>query len=53
MLSRSIKVILGIILAVVGLWMIVIWWGDVLSLIRGGLGFAFILAGLACFALLD
>lgn len=53
MLSKAVKIILGALFILVGLWVIVMWWGDVLALIRGGLGFVLILAGLICFAVLD
>jgi len=53
MLNKVIKVTLGLVFVALGIWTMVMWWSDVLALIRGGLGFAFILAGLVCFAVLD
>ncbi len=53
MFSKAIKVLLGVAFVALGLFTMVMWWGDVLGLIRGGLGFVFILAGLVCFAILD
>ncbi len=53
MLSKIIKILIGIALIALGIWTIVIWWGDVLSLIRGGIGMGLILAGLIAFAVLD
>lgn len=53
MLGKLIKVLVGIVFIGLGIFTIVIWWGDVLALIRGGLGTALILAGLIAFAILD
>jgi len=52
-LGKLIKILIGLALIGLGVFLIVIWWGDVLSLIRGGLGLALILAGLIAFAILD
>lgn len=53
MLSKAVKLIIGIALIALGIWTIVIWWGDVLTMIRGGIGLVLILAGLIAFAVLD
>ncbi len=53
MLSKAIKIILGVAFIALGLFTIVLWWTDVLALIRGGIGLVLILAGLICFAILD
>lgn len=51
MISKIIKVLIGLILVALGAWTIYLWWGDLLTLIRGGLGLVLILAGLITFAL--
>ena len=51
--GKLIKLILGAVFVVLGIWTFVIWWGDVLSLVRGSLGFFLILLGLIFFAVLD
>lgn len=52
-MSKSIKLIIGIILILAGAYAIYLWWGDVLALIRGGAGFILIMLGLIFMALLD
>ncbi|HTY12676.1 MAG TPA: hypothetical protein VMD02_00650 [Candidatus Omnitrophota bacterium] len=52
-MSKAVKLIIGIALIALGIWTIVIWWGDVLTMIRGGIGLVLILAGLIAFAVLD
>ena len=51
MVGKLIKVIIGLILIALGAWLIYLWWADLLTLIRGGLGIFLILAGLIAFAL--
>lgn len=51
MVSKVIKVLIGLILIALGAWTIYLWWGDLLTLIRGGLGLVLILAGLIALAL--
>jgi hypothetical protein len=51
MVSKIIKVIIGLVLIALGAWTIYLWWGDLLALIRGGLGLVLILAGLIALAL--
>jgi len=51
MLGKVLKVLIGIVLIVLGAWTIYIWWADLLTLIRGGIGLFLILAGLVAFAL--
>lgn len=53
MVSKIIKIVFGLVFIVLGIASIIYWWGDVLSLIRGGLGITLIMAGLVAFALLD
>jgi len=53
LLSKVIKIAIGIIFICLGCYTIFIWWNDVLALIRGGLGLALILAGLIAFAVID
>ena len=53
MLGKIIKILVCVVLIALGIYTIVIWWGDVLALIRGGLGMVLILAGLISFAILD
>ena len=51
MLGKLIKVLIGVALVGLGGWTIFIWWADLLTLVRGGIGLALILAGLIAFAL--
>ncbi|NQT29921.1 MAG: hypothetical protein HQ596_05050 [Candidatus Saganbacteria bacterium] len=51
MISKVIKIIIGLALIGLGAWTIYLWWGDLLTLIRGGIGLVLILAGLITFAL--
>lgn len=51
MLGKLLKVVIGIILVGLGAYAIYLWWGDLLVLIRGGIGLVLILAGLITFAL--
>jgi len=51
MLGKVLKVLIGIVLIVLGAWTIYLWWADLLTLIRGGIGLFLILAGLIAFAL--
>jgi len=51
MLGKVIKVVVGIVLVALGAWTIYLWWADLLTLIRGGIGLVLILAGLIAFAL--
>lgn len=51
MISKIVKVLIGLVLIALGAWTINLWWGDLLSLIRGGIGLILILAGLIAFAL--
>ena len=53
MFSKILKIIIGLVLIALGIYLIWLWWGDVLALIRGGLGLTLILAGLIFFAILD
>jgi len=51
MVSKIIKVLLGLAFIALGAWTIALWWNDLLTLIRGGIGLFLILAGLIAFAL--
>ncbi|MDD5382293.1 MAG: hypothetical protein PHH60_01375 [Candidatus Margulisbacteria bacterium] len=51
MVGKIIKVILGLAFVALGAWTIYLWWGDLLTLIRGCIGLFLILAGLITFAL--
>ncbi|MBN3033097.1 MAG: hypothetical protein JW873_03280 [Candidatus Saganbacteria bacterium] len=51
MVSKIIKVLVGLAFIVLGAWAMAVWWGDLLTLVRGGIGLALILAGLIAFAL--
>lgn len=51
MIGKIIKVLIGLGLIALGAWTINLWWGDLLALVRGGLGLILILAGLIAFAL--
>ena len=51
MISKVIKVLIGLLLIALGAWTIYLWWPDLLALVRGGLGLVLILMGLIAFAL--
>ncbi len=51
MVSKIIKVVLGLIFILLGVWTITLWWNDLLTLVRGGIGLFLILVGLIAFAL--
>jgi uncharacterized membrane protein len=51
MVAKIIKVLVGLVLIVLGAWSVYLFWGDLLTLVRGGLGLVLILAGLIAFAL--
>lgn len=51
MVGKVIKVLIGLILIALGAWTIYLWWGDLLALVRGGIGLFLILCGLIAFAL--
>jgi hypothetical protein len=51
MMGKIIKVIIGLVLVGLGAWTIYLWWADLLTLIRGGIGLVLIMAGLIAFAL--
>jgi len=51
MIGKVIKVLVGLLLIGLGAWAVWAWWGDLLVLIRGGLGLFLILCGLIAFAL--
>ena len=51
MVGKIIKVLIGLVLIGLGAWTIYLWWGDLLALVRGGIGLFLILCGLIAFAL--
>ena len=51
MVGKILKVLIGIALVALGAWTIYLWWGDLLTLVRGSIGLVLILAGLIAFAL--
>lgn len=52
-MSKLVKILVGIILIGIGAYTITLWWPDVLTIVRGGLGLLLVLAGMICFAILD
>ncbi|NQU18005.1 MAG: hypothetical protein HQ564_08040 [Candidatus Saganbacteria bacterium] len=52
-MGKIFKLILGIALILLGAFTIVLWWADLLTLIRGGIGLLLIFFGLVFFALMD
>lgn len=46
MAKKSLYAIAGIPLLIVGITLILVWWVDVVSIFRGGIGLALALAGL-------
>lgn len=50
-LSTVFKVILGLVFLALGVWAIVVWWRDVLLVIRGCIGLFLILAGVITLAI--
>lgn len=52
MIGKLLKVLIGVVLVALGAWTIYLWRGDLIALIRGGIGLALILAGLIAFALI-
>jgi len=50
--SKFIKGLIGVALISLGVLSIIHWWGPLLILIKGSIGFALILAGLIAFALM-
>jgi hypothetical protein len=51
MIGKVVKVFIGLIFISLGAWLVYLWWGDLLALVRGGLGLFLILCGLIAFAL--
>lgn len=52
MVSKLIKALIGIILVLLGAWLVYLWQVDLLALIRGSLGLILVLFGLIAFALI-
>ena len=52
MIAKFVKILIGLTLLSLGVWASLLWWGDMLSLVRGGLGLFLILTGLIAFALI-
>jgi hypothetical protein len=51
MISKAVKVLIGVLLVALGGWTIYLWWPELLTLVKGSLGLVLILAGLIAFAL--
>ena len=51
MLAKLVKILIGLVLVALGAWTILLWWNDLLVLVRGGVGLVLILSGLIAFAL--
>ena len=51
-MGKVLKALIGLVLIALGVWTIALWWADLLTLIRGGVGLVLILAGLVAFALI-
>jgi hypothetical protein len=51
MIGKLIKVLIGLAFVSLGAWTIYLWWPDLLTIIRGGIGLALIMVGLIVFAL--
>jgi hypothetical protein len=51
MVGKLLKVLVGLALIALGAWTVYLWWGDLLTLVRGGIGLFLILCGLIAFAL--
>lgn len=51
MLGKLIKILIGLVFVGVGAWTIYLWWPDLLTIIRGGIGLVLIMIGLIVFAL--
>lgn len=52
MVGKIVKALIGLALIVLGAWVVYLWWGDLLVLVRGGIGLMLILAGLIALALI-
>ena len=46
-----VKIVLGVVFVVIGLWAIIGWWDNVIGLVKGSLGIIILLAGAICFAI--
>jgi len=51
-MGKALKALIGLVLIGLGIWTIYLWWPDLLTLIKGGVGLVLILAGLIAFALI-
>jgi len=49
--KAGLKIILGLVLLVLGVWAVVGWWQDLLVLIKGAVGIILILAGVISLAI--
>ena len=50
-ISTILKIILGLVFLVLGIWAIVAWWSDLLLVIRGCIGLFLVLAAIITFAI--
>ena len=46
---KVLKIIGGVVLVALGLWGIIAWWGDVLTIIKGFVGVVAVVAGIIFF----
>ena len=49
--KTALKFVLGVVLIALGVAAVVIWWGELLNLIKGGIGLFLVLAGLITIAI--
>ncbi len=49
-MGKLVKILIGLVLCLIGVFAIILCWSDVWTLIRGAIGFLLILAGLLFFA---
>jgi hypothetical protein len=52
-LNKLAKIIAGIVLIAIGIYVVLLWWPETMIIVRGGLGLALIVSGLICFAFLE
>ncbi len=50
-ISTLFKIILGVVFLALGIWAIIVWWNDLLLVIRGCIGLFLLLAAIITFAI--
>jgi uncharacterized membrane protein len=50
-ISTILKIVLGLVFLVLGIWAIIAWWKDLLLVIRGCIGLFLVLAAIITFAI--